>query len=116
LHLLSEFLQINQILPYYYDIETCPKEVENDYDEMARDLISLYSFTNQGFVKKSKKSDFIIYCGVFYSQSVVREVKMEAVSSSEMPVRTYQTSRYHNPEDHNINLHCRENLMFYMHM
>jgi hypothetical protein len=37
---------------------------------------------------------------------------MEEVCSSETLVLTYQTTRYHTPEDHNINFHFWENIKY----
>jgi hypothetical protein len=37
-------------------------------------------------------------------------LKMEPACSSETSVCAYKTTRRHNPEDHNLNNHCSENL------
>jgi hypothetical protein len=41
---------------------------------------------------------------------------MGAARSSETLVSYHITRRYHNPEDHDMNLHHRENVRFYLKM
>jgi hypothetical protein len=42
--------------------------------------------------------------------SIIRVITMEAASTSEMPVKFYQTTWRNNPEDSHLHTRCHENL------
>jgi hypothetical protein len=44
----------------------------------------------------------------------VLTLKMEAANPFAISVTVYTTTRYHNPEDHNLNIDCRVNLKNYI--
>jgi hypothetical protein len=52
----------------------------------------------------------------FYTVRHISTVKMKVIRSSETLVTTYKTTLRHNPEDHSLHLHCRENLRSYIHL